>query len=185
MGGKSPISEYLSTMRVTTLLGAFVAPFVLLACATGVLPSDVDVGGGGGDGGLANRDGGFSGGDTGPSPTDDASTRDDTGTITNPDSGTPIVDSGPPVIDSGGTALHGGDCTRTTSTQFTPARSYDQVCDDYYFNTLGGSAPCTRGGTSCARFDGMAGYTTFCCYKPPIGSNCYFDYAGGAQCVPE
>ena len=174
-------------MRVTTLLGAFAAPFALLACATGVMPSDDGPVGGGVDRGLANGEGGYGGGrDTGTSATaDSGSMGDDTGTAANPDAGTPVVDSGTPVVDSGGSALHGGDCTRTTSTQFTPTKTYDRVCDDYYFSTFGGSAPCTRGGTSCARYNGMAGYTTFCCYKPPIGSNCYFDYSGGAQCVPE
>ena len=174
-------------MRVPTLVGAFVAPLALLACATGVLPSDPDLGGGTGDGGLASGDSGYGGrGDGGPSTTADSGAGDDTGTTTNPDTGTSVVDSGPPpVVDSGSSALHGGDCTRTTSTQFTPTKSYDQVCDDYYFSTSGGSAACTRGGTSCARYNGMAGFTTFCCYKPPTGSNCYFDYFGGAQCVPE
>lgn len=176
-------------MRGSTLLGAFVAPLALIACATAVMPSDNGVVGGPVDGGLASGDGGYGGGgDTGTSTIADSGTVNDAGTTTNPDTGTPVVDSGTPVVDSGGGALHGGDCTRTTSTQFTPAETYDTVCDNHYSDPFGNPAPCATGGTgslSCARFAGQGGFTKFCCFHPAAGSNCDFDYFGQPQCVPE
>lgn len=175
-------------MRVPTVVGAFVAPLALLACATGVLPSDPDIGGGTGDGGLASGDSGYGGrGDGGPSTTADSGAGDDTGTTTNPDTGTSVVDSGPPpVVDSGSAVLD--NCVGPTSTQLrnsngTP-ETYDDACDAYYVN-VGRSNPCAASGTTCAAYNGTSGFGAFCCYRPPSGTFCRFDYGGVAQCIPK
>ena len=124
-------------MRVPLLAGVLLAPFALFACATAVIPSDLGGEMIGSDAGGV-RDSGYGGGrDTGSSP-DDAGP-DDTGTVSVRDTGTPVVDSGTTVVDSGSGALHGGDCTGTTSTQLTPT-TYDNACDNYYFN-VGTSNP--------------------------------------------
>lgn len=169
-------------MRVSSLLGALVAPFLLIACATAALPSDL--GNGDGDAGVVSGgDSGYGSNGDGSTSNNDSGTGNDTGSM-DPDTGvvTP-VDSGPVVVDSGPTTLHGGDCTGTNSSQ--TAGSYDKQCDAYYIGSGFNSAPCTPGGTSCAIYNGMAGYTTFCCHVPTPGSFCDDDYFGEAQCVPE
>jgi hypothetical protein len=72
------------------------------------------------------------------------------------------------------------DCVGTVSAQL--ASTYDDACDNYYFNTLGDSNPCTLGSTTCAALD-TAQYT-FCCFKPQPGSYCDLDY-GTPQCLPK
>jgi hypothetical protein len=93
-----------------------------------------------------------------------------------PDSGKPIpVDAG----DSGAPPTGSGDCVGTMSAQLSA--SYDEACDAFFWNTFGDSNPCNPGGTSCAALDTPS--LKFCCYNPPAGSDCDFDY-GAPQCIP-
>jgi hypothetical protein len=100
-----------------------------------------------------------------------------------PDATTPATpDAGKDaaVVDSGTTTPGAGDCVGTNSAQL--ASTYDDACDNYFFN-VGTSNPCNPGGTSCAALDTAT--LKFCCYKPPVASNCWFDYLAKAQCVPK
>jgi hypothetical protein len=99
-------------------------------------------------------------------PAHDAST-------TTPDSG---KDAG---VDSAVSSTN-DDCVGTQSAQI--GSSYDEACDNYWFNTLGESNPCTPGGKTCAPLDTAS--MKFCCYKPPPGTLCALDY-NTPQCLPK
>jgi hypothetical protein len=144
---------------------------LVVACATGSTNGVLD-------------DGSTDGGPSGylPAAGKDAAARDaqpppqaaDAATVATPDAGkdAAVVDSGPPP--------GGGDCVGTMSAQLSS--TYDDACDNYYFN-VGTDNACSPGGTSCAALDTAT--LTFCCYKPPVGSNCWFDYFAQPQCIPK
>jgi hypothetical protein len=75
----------------------------------------------------------------------------------------------------------GDDCVGTTSSLL--AIPYTQACDNYFWNTLGASNPCTASGNECTALNG--GGTTFCCFQPRANSHCFQDYGGAPQCVPK
>jgi hypothetical protein len=120
-----------------------------------------------------------SGGDAAAPPgmdtPDAAATGDDAATAVDAGKDAAVVDSGTTMPPPGA-----GDCVGTQSAQLSS--SYDDACDNYFFN-VGASNPCTVGGSSCAALDSAT--LTFCCYKPPSGSNCSLDYAGQPQCIPK
>jgi hypothetical protein len=172
-------------MRVPSLVGALVAPFLLIACATAALPSDLGNGNGDGDGGVVSGGDSGHGSDDGSTSGNDAGTGNDTGS-TDPDTGS-VADTGP-VPDSAPPPARADDCVGPNSTQLmnldgTP-EAYDDACDAYFMN-VGASNPCTASGTSCAAFNGTSGFTNFCCYHPPSGSPCAGDYGAALQCIPQ
>ena len=114
-----------------------------------------------------------SGSDASPSPIpeEDSATPVDA-SVAVPDSAPPAIDSGPPT--------GSGDCVGQNSSQI--GGTYDDACDAYYFN-VGGSNPCTPGGSACAALNTSS--LTFCCYKPLPGSYCEEDYFGTPQCLPK
>ncbi len=174
-------------MRVTSLLGALVAPFVLIACATAALPGDLGSGNGDGGGVVSGGDSGYGGNNDSSTSGNDSGAGMDTGTTPDPDSGTG-TDTGTVVPDSGGGGTRTDDCVGTTSGQLqnldgTP-EAYGDACDAYFMN-VGTSNSCAASGTSCAAFNGTSGFTTFCCYHPPSGSACAADYGAVLQCIPQ
>lgn len=160
-----------------------------LACATGSVPPEDEVGTDAPDSGTVGTtdaakpdrptgtpDGGSAppqidaGQDAGQDAPVDSS-NDSGKTDASPSDAAPSVDA--PIAT-------GDDCTGTNSAQLSI--SYDQACDNYYVNSFGSSNPCTPGGSECASL--QSGGYTFCCFKPPAGSQCLADY-GGAQCIPK
>jgi hypothetical protein len=159
---------------------AFVLSVVGVACATSTAPVSGDgtqEGPGGGDGGIVDAAGGYGwGGEGGGGPTSDSGTtivHKDSGTVTPIDSGTvtPPVDSGTtttPEFCSGSTSSYDGS-------------SYTSWCTyDYdYLDTSGSTFACASN-DDCQSF-GPPG----CCFQPKSSSNCYKDYGGTPQCVPQ
>ncbi|MGH7285370.1 MAG: hypothetical protein ACRELY_27935 [Polyangiaceae bacterium] len=160
---------------VASLVGLL---FCVGACATGTVSSTG--GGTGGDGDKTDDAGGSSssyGGDSGAGrEAGPIHPIDDSGTTTPIDSGSsPPIDSGTPPT--------GDNCVGTESSQL--GDTYDDACDNYYFNTGGESNNCRSGKTDCASLDGTSGFDKFCCYVPPSGSFCDDDYASTPQCIPQ
>ncbi|MDB4943397.1 MAG: hypothetical protein JWP97_2931 [Labilithrix sp.] len=117
-------------------------------------------------------------------PPDAAPSDEDAATGTKKDSGTTPKDSGTTPKDSGTTPPPTGanDCTGATSSQL--GDTYENACDNYYFNSGGAGEPCAPGGNDCAALNTSS--LTFCCYKPlPTSGYCYDDYGGQAQCLPK
>jgi hypothetical protein len=149
-----------------------------IACATGTTPLTLDDGTGVPDGGISipPTTGQDSSTTDPPDPPVDAATGDSA----------TIQDAGKDVAvptDGGTTTGGGGNCVGTVSAQITPPTTYDVACDNFYFNSLGDSNDCTPGPGSCAGLDTPT--LKFCCYKPPAGSDCWFDYFATPQCLPK
>jgi hypothetical protein len=156
--------------RVSWLFAGGAACVVFIACATG---SDPDLTG---IGELTPDSGGAylpptNGRDSGtirPNQPTDASILPDGAVVADA-----AIDSAPPP------PTGPGDCVGSTSTQLA-GRSYAELCDTYFNNSMGLGKPCVPGGTACAG-DGTYNY---CCFSPPLFSLCTFDYFE-PQCVPK
>ena len=97
------------------------------------------------------------------------------------DSSTPPKDGGTIAPVDSGPPTGGGDCVGASSAQL--ATTYDEACDNYYFNSFGKANNCSPGGNACAALNTSS--LTFCCFKPPAGSFCDDDYGGTPQCLPK
>jgi len=159
-------------MRAWLSLGASVGLSLLVfACATGtsnlgaLLPDDEE------------------GGTTviPKTPAADASTAGPDAARVADSSVSPPKDSGTVAPVDSGTPTSSADCVGANSAQL--ATTYDEACDNFYFNSLGDSNPCTPGGNACAALNTPS--LTFCCFKPPAGSYCADDYSGVPQCLPK
>ena len=82
----------------------------------------------------------------------------------------------------GGTGGTNVTCAGGYSAQLSEA--YDDACDDLYRSGPEG-LPCTPSGNQCVSLNGQEGFGVFCCYAPPAGSNCDYDYHGTPQCIPQ
>lgn len=132
------------------------------------------------DSGRSNTDGGSHYGTDGS--TREGGARPDSGSsdASTVDTGT-TVDSG----NDGGTTTGRTDlCTGSVSQQLSPS-TYDDLCDNYYFNTFGQGKPCGATGASCASYAGSDGIAQYCCFISPPGSFCRLDYGNTPQCLPK
>jgi hypothetical protein len=165
------------------LLGLAVS-VAAFSCATGNAPTDLGPGDAEVDAGAttpATIDSGEPKTDSGGSNTPNDGGRPD---VARPDAA--VVDAPPPPQDSAPPDAEppppaGDDCVGTQGQQL--GEPLDDECDNYFFSTFGlGANNCRPGKTDCKALNGLF---TFCCYKPPSGSNCDQDYLSTPQCVPK